>query len=78
MGSDLYYDPTPLSRTNEPGSPNAQAAEGQDGMDITPGMGPNIMFSNSESSTPITPGPGGDGAGPIIEKRRTRAGGGGY
>ncbi|CAE6474560.1 unnamed protein product [Rhizoctonia solani] len=69
--SSLYYDPTPLTATNESGSPNG---DGQDGMDLSSGQN----MGNSESGTPITPKTGEDGSAPPFERRRTRAGGGGY
>ncbi|CAE6495255.1 unnamed protein product [Rhizoctonia solani] len=68
--SNLYYDPTPLTATNESGSPTG---DGQDGMDLTSGQ--NLV--NSEGGTPITPKTGEDGSAPPFERRRTRAGGGG-
>ncbi|CAE7075259.1 unnamed protein product [Rhizoctonia solani] len=67
--SNLYFDPTPL--TAESVSPNA---EGQDGMDLASGQHPG----NSGTGTPITPKTGEDGSAPPFERRRTRAGGGGY
>ncbi|KAJ1300065.1 hypothetical protein OPQ81_002547 [Rhizoctonia solani] len=62
--SSLYYDPTPLTTTNESGSPSG---EGQDGMDVTPGQ--NI--GNSEGGTPITPKTGEDAPPPSTPSIRS-------
>ncbi|KAG8736944.1 hypothetical protein FRC10_008699 [Ceratobasidium sp. 414] len=70
--SDLYYNPTPLSQTDGPNDPS-RASEAPDGSELAHGMG-NHMQPNSEGGTPLTPRFGDDG--PVMERRRTRAGGG--